>query len=256
MVPITCGVPQGSNLGPLLFLVYINDLLNCLNHTTPRMFADDTSVRYASNSVEELENIMNSDLKTDLNSWLTTNRLSLNICKNRIGSRQKIRVIDGEMNIKINDNKINRVDFVKSLGLHFDEHLSWSVHIRKLCKKIASAIGALKTIRPFITTNTAIQVYQSLIQPHFDYCCSVWDGLGETLSCKIQKLQNRAVRIITRSIATIPVQAPYILNTLHLDRLFLRRKKLKAGLIFKTLKGNIPSYLQDFFQFVTQGTIY
>ena len=98
-----------------------------------------------------------------------------------IGSRQKIRVIDGEMNIKINDNKINRVDFVKSLGLHIDEHLSWSVHIRKLCKKIASAIGALKRIRPFITTNTAIQVYQSLIQPHFDYCCSVWDGLGETL---------------------------------------------------------------------------
>jgi hypothetical protein len=88
-----------------------------------------------------------------------------------IGSRQKIRVIDGEMNIKINDNKINRVDFVKSLGLHIDEHLSLSVHIRKLCKKIAS--GALKRIRPFITTKIAIQVYQSLIQPHFDYCCSV-----------------------------------------------------------------------------------
>jgi hypothetical protein len=57
-VPITCGVPQGSNLGPLLFLVYINDLPNCLNHTTPRMFADDTRVSYAStDSVEELENI-------------------------------------------------------------------------------------------------------------------------------------------------------------------------------------------------------
>jgi hypothetical protein len=68
-VPITCGVPQRSKLGPPLFLVYINDLPNCLNHTTARMYADDTSVRYASNSVEELENIMNSDL----NSWLTTN---------------------------------------------------------------------------------------------------------------------------------------------------------------------------------------
>ena len=98
-------------LGSLLFLVYVNDLPNCLNHTTPRMFADDTSVSYASNSDEELENIMNSDLK-NLYSWLTTNRLSLNIVKTEfmiIGSRQKIRVTDGELNIKMNDNKINRV---------------------------------------------------------------------------------------------------------------------------------------------------
>jgi hypothetical protein len=98
--------------------------------------------------------------------WIHTDctaSLSLNIVKIEfiiIGSRQKIRVIDGEMNIKINDNKINRVDFVKSLGLHIDEHLS--VHICKLCKQIASAIGALKRIRPFINYHdsnmyTAIQ---------------------------------------------------------------------------------------------------
>ena len=63
-----------------------------------------------------------------------------------------------------------------------------------MTKKIASAIGALKRIRPFIATKTAVQVYQA-----FDYCCSVWDSFGETLSTKIQKLQNRAVRVITRS---------------------------------------------------------
>jgi hypothetical protein len=81
---------------------------------------------------------MNSDLK-NLNSWLTTNRLILNIVKTEfmiIVSRQKIKVIDGEINIKINDNKINMVDIVKSLGLHIDEHLSWALHIRKLCKKL------------------------------------------------------------------------------------------------------------------------
>ena len=83
-----------------------------------------------------------------------------------------------------------------------DKHLSWSVHIEKITKKnlkIASAIGALKRVRPFITTKTAVQVYQALIQPPFDYCCSVWDNFGETLSNKLQKLQNRAVRVITRS---------------------------------------------------------
>ena len=96
--------------------------------------------------------------------------------------------------------------------------------------------------------NTAIQVYQSLIQPHFDYCCSVWDGLDETLSStkiKLQNLQNGAVRVITRS--SYDTNATVLLDTLHLDNLSLRRKKFKAGLMFKTLKGDTPTYLQNLF---------
>ena len=102
-----------------------------------------------------------------------------------IGSRQKITAIDDEITIKINEREINRVDSVKCLGVYIDNHLTWKKHVDKISKKIASAIGALKRIRPYIRTNTAVQVYQALIQPHFDYCCSVWDGLGETLvRCK------------------------------------------------------------------------
>ena len=78
--PVTCGVPQGSNLGPILFLIYINDLPNCLNHATPRMFADDTSISYSASTTSELQNVINSELKK-LNSWLITNRLSLNTVK-------------------------------------------------------------------------------------------------------------------------------------------------------------------------------
>ena len=120
------------------------------------------------------------------------------------------------------------------------------MHIEKVCKKISSAIGALKRIRSFITTKTAVEVYFALIQPHFDYCCSVWDGLGETLSTKIQKLQNRAARIITRS--SYDTIASVLLNALQLDNLYVRRRKLKAQLMFKILKGNIlRSYLRTLF---------
>ena len=91
----------------------------------------------------------------------------------------------------------------------------------------------------------AVEVYFALIQPHFDYCCSVWDGLGETLSTKIQKLQNRAVRVITRS--SYDTDASVLLNVLQLDNLYVRRGKLKAQLMFKILKGNMPSYLQILF---------
>ena len=97
------------------------------------MFAGDTSVSYAANSVNELQNVLNSELKS-LHNWLIINRLSLNI-----GSRQKIRAIDDEITIKINECEINCVDSVKSLGVYID-----------ISKKIASAIGALKRIRPYI----------------------------------------------------------------------------------------------------------
>ena len=93
--------------------------------------------------------------------------------------------------------------------------------------------------------NTAVQVYFALIQPHSDYCSSAWDGLGETLSTKIQKLQNRAVGVITRS--SYDTNASVLLNALQLDNFYVRRKKLKAQLMFRILKGNMPSYLRTLF---------
>ena len=97
---ISCGVPQGSNLGPLLFLIYINDLPNCLSTASPRMFADDTSVSLASSTLHKLENVLNQELQ-NLNIWLKVNKLSLNIAKTEymiIGSRQRLNVsVDGNI---------------------------------------------------------------------------------------------------------------------------------------------------------------
>jgi hypothetical protein len=153
-VPVACGVPQGSSLGPLLFLIYINDLPNCPNHTTARMFADDTSISYASDSAKELQNVINAELK-GLSDWLTTIKLSLNIVKTEfmvVGSRQRIKTLNNEIDIEINGNMVNQVTSVNSLGVHLDNHLMWSEHTDKLCKKVASAIGALKRIRSCIST--------------------------------------------------------------------------------------------------------
>ena len=104
-------------------------------------------------------------------------------------------------------------------------------NIEEISKKISSAIGALKRIRPFISESTALQIYQALILPHFDYCSPVWDELSVTLSDKLQKLQNRAARVITRS--SYDTSASILLNRLNWDNLSTRRKKLKVTLMFK-----------------------
>ena len=195
----------------------------------------------------DLENAVNLELR-NLQRWLITNRLSLNIAKTEfmvIGSNQRIHALsNNQIDIEIDGKSIKRVK-AKSLGLFIDEHLSWTKHIEEISKKISSAIGALKRIRPFISESTALQIYQALILPHFDYCSPVWDGLNVTLSDKLQKLQNRAARVITRS--SYDTSASILLNRLNWDNLTTRRKKLKATLMLKIIKGLSPAYLQDLF---------
>ena len=107
-VPVTCGVPQGSNLGPLLFLVYINDLPNCLTSASPIIFADDTTITFAASTMTDLEDAVNLELR-NLQRWLITNRLSLNIAKTEfmvIGSNQPIHALS---NNQIDIEKLNRL---------------------------------------------------------------------------------------------------------------------------------------------------
>ena len=165
-----------------------------------------------------------------------------------IGSNQRIHTLsNNQIDIEIDGKSIKKVKEVKSLGLLIDEHLSWAKHIEEISKKIFSALGALKRIRPFISESTALQIYQALILPHFDYCSPVWDELSVTLSDKLQKLQNRAARVITRSSYQYDTSSSILLNRRNWHNLSTRRKKLKATLMFKIIKGLSPEYLQDLF---------
>ena len=117
-----------------------------------------------------------------------------------IGSRQRLATFENhDLNIFVNDKKIKKVQTSESLGLTIDEHLTWKNHIDNITKKISSGISALKRVRPFIDRDTAVKAYRGLVEPYFTYCSPVWDGLGCKLSEKLQKLQNRAARVMTRS---------------------------------------------------------
>ena len=205
---VKTGVPQVSStlfylrcplLGPLLFLLYINDLPNCLSDSIPALFADDTNVTTTGSSMEDIQKKLNNELE-NLHHWLLANKLSLNVGKTEymiIRSQQRLSKITSDPEISIGPQNINRVKHTKTPGVLVDENISWKNHIDATCKKISKAIGLLRRVKNVISIESLKRLYQALVMPYFDYCSLVWDNCSNNLKDRIQKLQNKAGRIIT-----------------------------------------------------------
>ena len=137
--------------------------------------------------------------------------------------------------------ELNRVNFTKSLGVLIDENLTWSNHINAITKKISSDIGSIKRISHCVPPATLHIIYHRLVQLHFDYCSVVWGNCVKTLSDKLQRLQNRAVRVLTHT--CYDADTNQLLKELGWDNLETRCQKLKAEMVYKSLNGLAPNYL-------------
>ena len=162
------------------------------------MYAQDTSITYAGKDLNEIDDYLNKDLKS-VNTWLSSNKLTLNLTKTEflvITSRQRRVHLSDNPSLTINNFPIEQVSSTKSLGVSIDENLSWKTHIETVCKKISSALGLIKRIRDFVPFYTLSNIFNGLVKPQFDYCSLVWDCCSTGLAEKLQKLQNRAARIL------------------------------------------------------------
>ena len=255
---LRCGVPQGTILGPVLFLLYINDLPNFLQHSQPRMYADDTSITFAGSDVDEINSCINLNLER-IRAWLAANKLTLNMTKTEfllIGSKQRLSNFTVNPTANINQFPIKRVSTVKSLGVHIDENLTWECHINELSKKktIASGISAFKRIRYSVPYKTSLSIYNSLVQPHLDFCSSVWGSCSKSLSQKLQKLQNRTARVITFSnYDRITDELSRMVNWIKLDR---QRLVNKSIMMYKIVNNMVPEYLSSRFVFRSDTLTY
>ena len=199
-VPIPIAVPQGSILGPLLFILHVSDLPNVLNRCSMLMYADDTVLFYAASRVDALQERLNEELKT-IECWLRQNSLFLNVYKTEaivFGTSPRLPNIYS-FTISVNGTYIKRVSQFKYLGVVFDERLSWNDHVKFILAKAGKRVGVLGRIRYCITWHSAKIIYTSMIRPIVEYCDKVWGCCGQANKNALESLQRRAGRIVCRA---------------------------------------------------------
>ena len=217
---IKCGVPQGSILGPLLFILYVNDIITTTSLFDIILFADDTTLLYSHPDISSKINLINKEL-SEISNWFKANKLSVNASKTNYmmlgtshitnkyidvnehcdGNGTVFHIKDGIMKQKINvildDVSLERVHSTKFLGVIIDENLTWKNHIDAISKTISRNIGMLTKMKHYVPGYILYSLYCTLVLPYINYGILIWGNTCKTYLDKIFKLQKWAIRTIS-----------------------------------------------------------
>ena len=195
---VNIGVPQGSTLGPLLFLLYINDMVHCSDMFFLSQFADDSTVTYSTSNLNQaFLNTVESDFKHVLD-WLSANKLIINLDKTHLMLFTN-RIRPPSIPIKANGKTIKEVTEAKFLGVVVDNKLKWNAHVNYLAKKISKSVSVLKMVKYTFPSDILKSIYYSLIYPYFTYCNIIWGSAANVHLERLVNLQKKSVRIVCKT---------------------------------------------------------
>ena len=240
---ISCGVPQGSLLGPLLFIIYINDFQYSTELMSFILFADDSNIFFSHRNPQSLLSIVNNELKL-VQNWINANKLSLNVDKTHyILFSNSLKSLPG--NVLIDNTTLNQVKSTKFLGIYIDSDLSWKIHIDYLCKLISRNTGILYKLKHDFPKQILLSLYTTLILLYLNYGILAWGNGTKTQQEKILTIQKRAIRNIN-----------HVGFLSHTRPLFLKNKLLRIddihvynlGIFMHKLSvGEIPVEIAELF---------
>ena len=246
---IVRGVPQGSILGPLLFILFVNDLhLHLLNSRTC-LYADDTNIYTSGKSIGEINTSLSKDMK-HLGDWCDENDLCINVDKTKcmlVSTSQKhSHNADTNLVVNVNSAQIPVCASHKLLGVYVSNVLDWEEQIKFVCRQVNHSLSVLKRIKSFLPESARILYCNSCVLSHMDYCSTIWGNTTESELAKLHRLQKRAARMIFDDYTSPSV---VLFKKLHWLPLKKRIEHNKAVLMYKCLNYHLPAFMSDLFTY-------
>lgn len=241
-LPVKCGVPQGSLLGPLLFNIFVNDVNDCVSASSLRLYADDTTQYSASINPVTLEININSDISR-LNDWFAQNCLRIN------GKKTQAMILgnsnEHDFELLVGSEQIEIRPILKILGVTLDNKLTYQAHITEMLKKFFAKVAALRRIKKLIPPHTMVSLYKTYVLPHLEYCSPILLGISTTLKKKLENCNYYAIRTLLNLGNTVTYES--CLTLADMEFLERRRTLQSISLFFKAHRLQGPAYISSFF---------